>query len=100
MATTKPIAKAKVNTPTESKATATKVSTEDFVFQKINYQLMVVGIVVIIVGFLLYLGVNNDDPSVFPAEEIYSFRRITLAPIVVLTGFGIEIFAILKRAKV
>ncbi len=71
-----------------------------FMFQKENYIIMIVGIVVIMVGFLLMLGVNNTDPSRFPAEEIYSFRRITLAPIVVMLGFAIEIFAIIKKPKV
>ena len=68
-----------------------------FMFSKENYTLMLLGIVVIICGFLLMIGQNNTDPTTFPAEEIYSFRRITLAPIVVLIGFGIEIVAILKK---
>jgi uncharacterized integral membrane protein len=70
-----------------------------FMFQKENYAIMIVGIVVILIGFLLMLGVNNTDPSRFPAEEIYSFRRITLAPIVVMLGFAIEIYAIIKKPK-
>jgi hypothetical protein len=44
-------------------------------------------------------GGGTSDPNIFPKEELYSFRRITLAPIVVMVGFGIEIFAILKRPK-
>ena len=58
---------------------------------------MVVGVLVILVGFALMSGGATSDPNVFPKEELYSFRRITLAPIVVMIGFGIEIFAILKR---
>ena len=68
-----------------------------FVFGKENYVLMVVGVLVILTGFLLMSGGKTTDPNVFPADEIYSFRRITLAPIVVLVGFAIEIVAILKR---
>lgn len=68
-----------------------------FMFGKENYVLMIVGVVVVVIGFLLMLGQNNTDPNVFPADEIYSFRRITLAPLVVMIGFGIEIFAILKK---
>jgi uncharacterized integral membrane protein len=70
-----------------------------FMFDKENYVLMVVGIIVVIIGFLLMIGHNNTDPNIFPAEEIYSFRRITLAPIVVMLGFAIEIYAIIKKPK-
>jgi Protein of unknown function (DUF3098) len=70
-----------------------------FVFERDNYIVMVAGIAVIIVGFLLMMGSSNDNPATFPTEEIYSFRRITLAPMVVMIGFIIEIYAILKRPK-
>lgn len=73
------------------------VSALPFVFGKANYVLMILGVVVILLGFLLMSGGKTTDPNVFPADEIYSFRRITLAPIVVMIGFGIEIVAILKR---
>ena len=68
-----------------------------FVFDKSNYTIMIAGVVVILLGFLLMSGGATSDLKVFPKEEIYSFRRITLAPIVIMIGFGIEIFAILKR---
>ncbi|MFY0644782.1 MAG: DUF3098 domain-containing protein [Bacteroidia bacterium] len=58
-----------------------------FVFGKKNYQLMLIGIVVIVIGFALMVGTEN----------IYDFRKTTLAPIVVIAGFVIEVFAILKR---
>ncbi len=60
---------------------------------------MIAGVVVILIGFVLMSGGATSDPNVFPKEELYSFRRITLAPIVVMIGFGIEVFAILKRPK-
>ena len=71
-------------------------------FDKINFILMGVGVVVICVGFLLMAGGGNplgpDGYShEFDAEGLYSFRRITLAPIVIFLGFIIEIVAILKR---
>jgi hypothetical protein len=72
-------------------------SSEPFLFNKINYGIMLAGLAVILVGFALMAGGTTTDPNVFPADEIYSFQRITLAPIVILIGFGIEIFAILKR---
>lgn len=70
-----------------------------FIFDKTNYIIMITGVVVILIGFMLMSGGATTDPNVFPKEELYSFRRITLAPIVVMLGFGIEIFAILKRPK-
>ncbi|MDW8273490.1 MAG: DUF3098 domain-containing protein [Chitinophagales bacterium] len=70
---------------------------QPFVFGRTNYIWMITGLIVIVIGFLLMTGGATQDPNVFPEKEIYSFRRITLAPIVVMIGFGIEIFAILKR---
>ena len=67
-----------------------------FALGKQNYKLLAIGFGIIIVGFLLMLGGKTDDPSVFN-EKIFSFRRITLAPIVVLFGFIFEIWAIMKK---
>jgi hypothetical protein len=75
------------------------ISSAPFIFDRTNYVIMLTGIVVILVGFALMSGGGTSDPSIFPKEELYSFRRITLAPIVVMLGFVIEIFAILKRPK-
>jgi len=71
----------------------------DTLFSKRNYQIMFVGMAVIIIGFLLMVGGASDDPNVFDPNEVYSFRRITLAPIVVILGFAIEIVAIMWRPK-
>jgi hypothetical protein len=68
----------------------TQVPQGQFVFGKQNYQLMLIGLAVIILGFVLMHGKEGD---------IYDFRRITLAPIVVMAGFVIEIFAILRKPK-
>ena len=70
-----------------------------FIFDKTNYIIMIAGVVLILIGFILMSGGATTDPNVFPKEELYSFRRITLAPIVVMLGFAVEIFAILKRPK-
>jgi hypothetical protein len=70
-----------------------------FALGKENYRLLAIGFGIIVLGFLLMLGGRTDDPSVFNEEEIFSFRRITLAPIVVLAGFIFEIWAIMKRPK-
>ena len=82
--------------------TLTKKESNDkpaFIFGKINYILMVAGIIVIAIGYLLMTGGAHTDPAVFNAEEKYSFRRITLAPIVILLGFVIEIFAIFIKPR-
>ena len=65
-----------------------------FVFGKINYMFMFIGLAVIALGFILMSGGGSDDPDVFN-PEIYNFRRIRLAPFLVLLGFGIEVYAIL-----
>ena len=71
-----------------------------FMFGQLNYILMAIGLIVIAVGFVLMSGGATADPNVFPAAEIYSARRITIAPIVVIIGFLIELGAILYKAPV
>ena len=68
---------------------------KEFIFAKANYKLMLIGFVVIALGFILMVGGGSDDPNVFN-PEIFNFRRIRLAPALVLIGFGIEIAAILR----
>jgi hypothetical protein len=70
----------------------------EFAFGKENYRLMLIGLAFIVVGFLLMIGGGSDNPTDFN-PEIFSFRRITLAPILILAGYGIEIFAIMKKPK-
>ncbi len=70
----------------------------DLAFGKENYILLLVGLGFIVTGFILMTGGGSEDPNIF-SEEIFSFRRITLAPIIVITGFVIEIFAIMKKPK-
>lgn len=65
-----------------------------FVFGKKNYVVMAIGLAVIALGFILMAGGGSDDPNVFN-PDIYNFRRIRLAPTVVLIGFAIEVYAIL-----
>ena len=61
-----------------------------------NYKFMILGLIFIAGGFILMSGGGSDDPNVFN-EEIYNFRRIRLAPILVVTGFIIEVYAILTK---
>jgi hypothetical protein len=63
-----------------------------------NYKLLAFGFVIIIIGFLLMIGGKSPSPDKF-SDSIFSFRRITLAPIVVLAGFIFEIWAIMKKPK-
>ena len=72
---------------------------ENFALGKENYILLVIGFAIIVLGFILMIGGKSEDPTVFNEEEIFSFRRITLAPIVVLAGFVFEIWAIMKKPK-
>ena len=70
----------------------------EFLFGKRNYTIMLIGLLVIAIGFILMAGGGSDNPEVFN-EEIYSFRRIRLAPTLVIIGFLIEIYAILANPK-
>ena len=71
---------------------------QEFLFEKVNYKILLIGIAVIALGFILMSGGGSDDPAVFN-EDVFSFRRIRLAPTTVLIGFGITIYAILKTQK-
>ena len=73
-------------------------SEKEFLFEKINYTILLIGLAVITLGFVLMSGGGSDNPNVFN-EEIFNFRRIRLAPTVVLIGFGITIYSILKNPK-
>jgi len=65
-----------------------------FVFGKKNYKFMFIGLACIAIGFILMSGGGSDDPNVFN-PEIFNFRRIRLAPMLILIGFGIQVYAIL-----
>jgi len=60
---------------------------------------MIIGLVVIVIGLLLMIGGKSEDPNVFAKDEVYSFRRITLAPILILAGLGLEVFAIFRKPE-
>jgi membrane-bound ClpP family serine protease len=68
------------------------------VFTRENYKLLIIGAVIIVIGFLLMAGGKAESPDQFN-PEIFSFRRITLAPLLVLFGFAFEIYAIMKKPK-
>ena len=94
MATTK---KATSSTTTSRAATAPRQNVP--LFGKENYKWMLIGIVLIALGLFLMGGGKSKDPNVFNPKEVYSFTRITVAPILILGGFVIEIFAIFRKEK-
>lgn len=75
-----------------------KKTKQEFLFGKRNYRIMLVGLIVIAIGFIFMAGGGSDDPAIFN-EEIYNWQRIRLAPTLVLIGLGIEIYAILANPK-
>lgn len=82
----------------ETKKALDKGQTTQFAFEWENYKWMLIGLAVIVLGFILMIGGGSDDPNVFnPA--IFNFQRLTLAPLLILAGYVIEIFAIMKRPR-
>jgi len=69
----------------------------DFVFKKKNYILLISGLVLILAGIVLMIGGESEDPNVF-SEDIFNFQRLTLAPILIVGGFVLEIFAIMLKS--
>ena len=97
MATKTPVKNTKQNTANKKADIAHKGdSDEKMPLGWKNYMWMLIGFGMLILGFALMSGGGSDDPNVFD-YSMFSFRRITLAPIIVLAGFGVEIFAIMKR---
>lgn len=68
-------------------------------FDKQNLWLMLLGVVVIAIGMLLMVGGNSKDPNVFDYDKVYSAKRISIAPVLIVIGLGIEIYAIFKKPK-
>ena len=78
----------------EKKRKEQKKAESQFIFRRKNYKFMLIGIAFIVLGFILMAGGGSDDPTIFN-PEIYSWRRIRLAPTLILIGFAVEIYAIL-----
>jgi hypothetical protein len=87
----------------EKKSTRTTVNTRTgnsgSLFTKENYTWMVAGLVIIALGMFLMSGGKSPDPTVFDQKEVYSTRRITIAPLLIIIGLGLEVFAIFRRPK-
>ncbi|MEO6901790.1 MAG: DUF3098 domain-containing protein [Bacteroidia bacterium] len=70
-----------------------------FAFGKENYRILIIGVVIVVIGYLLMIGGGSDNPNEFHADEIFSFRRITLSPIVILIGLVTVLLGIMKKSK-
>jgi len=80
------------------KSAVSPAKTVDFAFTKENYRLMLIGLALMALGFILMIGGGAKDPRDF-SPDIFNFQRITLAPILILAGYVVEIFAIMKKSK-
>lgn len=76
-----------------------EIVSKNNLFGKENYRWMLIGLAVLALGFFLMAGGKSADPNVFDPKEIYSTTRITVAPLLIISGFIIEIFAIMKKSK-
>lgn len=87
----------------QQKRTTTSITTKEpltnTLFSKDNYKWMLIGLVVMAIGFFLMAGGKSSDPQVFNDKDVYSTTRITIAPILIIAGLIIEIFAIMKKPK-
>jgi len=83
----------------EKKATASKDTKSYPIFEKQNYLWMLGGIVIMAIGLILMAGGKSNDPNQFHPDEVYSTARITIAPILILGGLVLEIFAIFRKPK-
>ena len=70
----------------------------NFVFNKVNYKLMIIGLILIILGLIFLSGGGSKDPEVFN-EAVFNLRRMVIAPVLMLAGFVLEIYAIMYRSK-
>lgn len=83
----------------KSSAAASKETKSFPIFEKDNYLWMLGGIVIMAIGLILMAGGKSNDPNQFHPDQVYSARRITVAPILILAGLVIEIFAIFRKPK-
>ena len=83
----------------EKKTSSSTFSKNISIFSKDNYRWMLIGVVVMVIGMFLLAGGKSSDPAVFNKDAVYSSTRITIAPLLILAGLVIEMFAIFKKQK-
>jgi hypothetical protein len=81
----------------QKQITVDKSKLDAFAFTRDNYKWVLIGLAFIFVGFILMIGGGSDDPNVY-SDKVFNFQRWTLAPLLVLIGYGIEIYAIMKKS--
>jgi len=77
----------------------TQVPEEHFAVAKKNVMWILSGLLVMVLGYILMIGGGTKDPTQFTGEQMFSFRRIVLAPVLIFTGFVFEIWAIMYKKK-
>lgn len=85
--------------PASKQKTALASKQKPPLFGKENYRWMLAGLIAVLLGLLLMIGGKSKDPNIFDPSQVYSFRRITVAPILILAGLALEIVGIFKNAK-
>ncbi len=88
-----------MQTMRDKKTAAPAPPSNNALFGKENYIWIIAGLVIIALGLILMAGGKSEDPNVFNPKEVYSFRRITLAPILILIGLAVEVIAIFRKPK-
>lgn len=68
-------------------------------FDRVNYRLLLIGIGIVILGYVLMSGGGSGDPNMFDATEVFSTRRITVAPLVCLIGYVFVAYAIMRKSR-
>lgn len=96
MKSTSPTSSASARKPA---VTVSNKTTPSILFGKENYKWMLIGLVIIALGFILMAGGKSSDPNVFDPKEVYSTTRITIAPLLIIIGLIVEIFAIMRKPK-
>lgn len=89
--------KSKVQKPEPARKTE-EINLREFALGRENYLFMLIGLVLIFVGFILMIGGGSTKPDEFNME-MFSFGRLTLSPILILAGFGVELYAIMRKPK-
>ena len=89
---------AKEKSKPTSKAASAAPEKVTFAFGKENYKLMIIGVVIVAIGMILMTGGASDDPNKM-SEEIFDFRRLTLAPIVIIAGYVVVLYSIIKKSS-
>ena len=76
-----------------------KDSIKHFGFNSENYKLLFIGLAVNILGYILMIGGGAESPDEFNADQLFSVTRITVAPILIVLGYGIILFSVMKKSK-